>query len=72
MKPKAQFNGARILEDAALKGWTVNELSKRAKLADATTAKFLDGRVQTAKSAHKLAAALGHSVRRYFVGVVAA
>jgi hypothetical protein len=58
---------AKMRDDMALKGWLANELARRAGVADMTAYRFLDGSVQTPPTAKKLAAALGHSVRRYLI-----
>lgn len=65
--PVIRFNAQRMAEDMALKGWTKLDLARRAQVADMTVIRFLRGEHQTAKTAHKLSKALGHSVRRYLV-----
>lgn len=61
------FNVQLMAEDMALKGWHKLDLSQHAGVADMTVIRFMRGEQQTAKTAHKLAKALGHSVRRYLV-----
>ena len=51
----------------ALKGWSKLDLAKKANVSDMTVARFLRGERQTAKTAKKLAKALGQSVRRYLI-----
>ncbi len=68
-KTKPKFDADRIHRDMALKGWMVTDLARSAGLSDKTTSKFLKGELQTAKSASKIAKALGYSIRRYFAGV---
>lgn len=51
----------------AIRGWSKLDLAKRAKVADMTVIRFLRGDQQTAKTAKKLARALGYSVRRYLI-----
>lgn len=65
--PRVVFNAQLMAEDMALKGWNKSEFSREADVADMTVIRFLRGEQQTAKTAHKLAKALGHSVRRYLV-----
>lgn len=62
-----RFDGAKMADDIALKGWLPVELARRAKVADMTVYRFLDGRQQTAPTAKKLARALGYSIRRYLI-----
>lgn len=51
----------------AVKGLTKLELANKAGVSDMTVIRFLRGENQTGKTAHKLARALGHSVRRYLI-----
>jgi len=69
--PKAQFDTQRLVEDMALKGWNKQGLARRARLSDMTVIRFLRGEQQTAKTAKKIAAALGHSIRRYLISTQA-
>lgn len=62
-----RFDGQRMAEDMALRGWNKLELAQRARVADMTVIRFLRGERQTAKTAKKLATALGYSVRRYLI-----
>jgi transcriptional regulator with XRE-family HTH domain len=62
-----RFNRQLMAEDLAIKGWTKAEFSKRARVADMTVIRFLRGDRQTAQTAHRLAKALGHSVKRYLI-----
>lgn len=66
-QPRPTFNVALMVEDMTVKGWLTNELARRAGVADMTAYRFFSGEAQTAKTAHKLAKALGYSVRRYLV-----
>lgn len=54
-----------MVEDLTAKGWLPTDLAKRAAVSDMTVSRFLRGHTQTARTAKKLAKALGHSVRRY-------
>lgn len=65
--PVVRFNTQRMAEDMAMKGWTKLDLATRARVADMTVIRFLRGEHQTAKTAHKLSKALGHSIRRYLI-----
>ena len=58
-----------MAEDLALKGWSMVDLARKAGVADMTVIRFLRGERQTAKSARKLAKALGYSVRRYLIPI---
>lgn len=53
--------------DMRLKGWIPIDLARRAKLSHMTVGRFLRGERQTARTAKKLATALGHSIRRYLI-----
>ena len=65
--PRVTFNAQLMAEDMAIKGLNKLELAQKAGLADMTVIRFLRGEHQTSKTAHKLAKALGHSVRRYLI-----
>ena len=55
----------------ALRGWNETDLARAAGLSYRTIGRFLGGQ-QTAKTAARIAAALGHPVKRYFSHVEAA
>lgn len=61
------FNTQLMAEDMVRKGWHKLDLAKRARVADMTVIRFLRGERQTAKTAKKLARALGHDIDRYMV-----
>lgn len=63
----ARYNVALILDDMAPKGWMPTDLARAAGLSDMTIGRFLKNEVQTARSAKKIAEALGRSVRRYYI-----
>lgn len=65
--PIVRFNVQLIAEDMAAKGWAKLDLATKAAVSDMTVIRFLRGEVQTARTAKKLARALGFSVRRYLV-----
>lgn len=56
-----------MAEDMALRGWNKSILAHRAGVADMTVIRFLSGERQTARTAKRLADALGVSVRRYLI-----
>ncbi len=58
-------------DDMALKGWLPIDLARAADVADMTVYRFLAREAQTAKTAKKLADALGYSVRRYLISAKA-
>ena len=51
----------------ALKGWMNNDLARAAGVSGMTVTRFLRSERQTAKTAERLARALGHPVRRYLI-----
>lgn len=69
--PRAKFNVERMVADMALRGWNNSDLARAASVSDMTVTRFLRGESQTAKTAARLATALGFSIRRYFAGVEA-
>jgi transcriptional regulator with XRE-family HTH domain len=71
MKPRARFDVQRIVGDMALRGWNNADLARAANVSCMTVSRFLRGDTQTARTADKLARALGHPIRRYFSHVEA-
>jgi transcriptional regulator with XRE-family HTH domain len=69
---KPVFNISLMVEDMTAKGWQNRDLARRARVSDMTVTRFLRGEFQTARTAKKLAGALGRSVRRYLVTTEAA
>lgn len=65
------YNVALLRNDIAARGWLPTDLAKRAKVSDMTVSRFLSGERRTARTAMKLAKALGYSIRRYLVRVQA-
>lgn len=61
------FDVAKLAADIAERGWMPTDLAKAAEVSNATVSRFMRGQVQTAKTAGKLARALGRPVRRYVV-----
>ncbi len=67
MGVKARFDGQKMAEDMALRGWMRSDLAAAAGLTSKTVSAFLDGHIQTPKVALKLSVALGYSTRRYLI-----
>ncbi len=51
----------------AVRGWLSTDLAREAGVADMTVTRFFRGDHQTARTAKKLANALGYSPRRYML-----
>lgn len=66
-RPKASYDVARLTADMALRGWNGSDLAREANISHMTVSRFMRGEAQTAKTAKKLALALGYSVRRYLM-----
>jgi len=64
---KPRFNLSLMRQDMAAKGWLNTDLARSARVSDMTVSRFLRGDRQTARTAKKLARALGYSVRRYLL-----
>jgi transcriptional regulator with XRE-family HTH domain len=67
MQARITYDVARIREDMALRGWMQQDRARSAGVTAQTVTNFLSGHPQTAKTAHKLALALGYTVRRYLI-----
>lgn len=67
MATTPRFNADLLADDIALRGWLPKDLARKADVADMTVYRFLSGESQTARTAKKLADALGYSVRRYLI-----
>lgn len=50
-------------------GWNAQELARQAGTSPKTINRFLDGSVQTTKTAKKIATAMGYAVKRYLARV---
>lgn len=70
-RPRARYSVERIVADMTLRGWNQSDLARAADLAQPTVWRFLRGECQTAKTAERIARALGYSVKRYFSHVEA-
>lgn len=68
---KPSFDVEKMQDDMALKGWLPIDLAREAGVSDMTVYRFLQRETQTAKTAKKLAEALGHGVRRYLISAKA-
>jgi plasmid maintenance system antidote protein VapI len=55
----------------ALRRWNAQDLARASNLSPKTINRFLDGTVQTTKTAGKIADAFGYSVKRYLSHVEA-
>lgn len=67
MAHTVRFDADKMRQDIAAKGWQPADLADRARVARSTVGRFLSGEFQTARTAAKLAKALGFSIRRYLV-----
>ena len=67
MATDVKFDGQRMAEDIALRGWLPVDLARKARVSDMTVYRFIRGERQTAPMAKKLAGALGYSIRRYLI-----
>lgn len=64
---KVRYATDLMVEDMAARGWLPTDLAREAKVSDMTVGRFLRSDVQTARTAKKLATALGRSIRRYLI-----
>lgn len=70
-RPRAHYDVARIVADMTMRGWNNSDLARAANVSGITITRFLRGEHQTAKTAERIARALGHTVRRYLSRVEA-
>lgn len=61
------YDTDRIREDISLRGWMQNDLARAAGVSEQAISYFMSGRVQTARTAGKIARALGYTVKRYLI-----
>lgn len=67
-KPTAsRFDLDAISQDMLAKGWLQTDLARAAGVSDMTVTRFLRSERQTARTAKKIARALGRSVRHYLL-----
>jgi transcriptional regulator with XRE-family HTH domain len=71
MATRRSYNVDLMVDDMTAKGWLATDLAKRAKVSDMTVSRFLKSEFQTARTANKLAVAIGYSVRRYLISAKA-
>jgi plasmid maintenance system antidote protein VapI len=64
-----RYKVGRLRLDMANRGWMATDLARAAGVSEVTVSRFLNEQTNTAKTAAKLAAALGYSVRRYVGGL---
>lgn len=62
-----RFDGSKAAYDMAAKGWEIVDLARHSGLSVRTVYRFVNGQVQTARTARAIAKALGFAVRRYLV-----
>jgi transcriptional regulator with XRE-family HTH domain len=60
-----EYDVALFKADMTEKGWLPVDLARKARVSHMTVSRFFSGERQTARTAKKLAGALGHSLRRY-------
>lgn len=63
----ASYDVALMRADLTARGWLPIDLARKAHVSHMTVGRFLSGERQTARTAKKLADALGRSLRRYLV-----
>jgi plasmid maintenance system antidote protein VapI len=59
------YDTTLLEHDMAERGWLATDLARAAGVSDMTVSRFLSGERRTARTADKLARALGKTVRRY-------
>lgn len=64
-----RYNAKRMAKDITRKGWQPVDLAREAGVAPSTVGRFLNGESQTARTAAKLADALGYDLDRYIKAV---
>lgn len=62
-----RFDGTKVAYDMTAKTWEIADLARNSGLSVRTVYRFINGEVQTRKTAKAIAAALGFSIRRYMV-----
>lgn len=67
METTPTFDVAKVAEDMAERGWMPTDLARHSKVSNATVSRFLNRKIQTAKTARKIAGALKKPIRRYLV-----
>ena len=64
---ESSWNVDLLTEDMKARGWLKFDLARRARVSHMTVGRFLNGQRQTARTAKKLARALGHEAERYLI-----
>ena len=64
-EPSSLYDVALFRSDMTARGWLPIDLARAAKVSHMTVSRFFSGERQTARTAKKLADALGHGLRRY-------
>jgi transcriptional regulator with XRE-family HTH domain len=64
---KVSYDRDRMRRDMASLGWAGVDLARAADVSQPTVSAFLNGNRKSPRTAAKLAAALGYSVRRYIL-----
>lgn len=65
MKGTPRFDAAAMQADMVAKGWLAADLARESGLSHMTVARFFDGHYRTARTAKKIADALGRDLRVY-------
>lgn len=63
---QVRYDVERVVADMALRGWMNVDLARAASISGMTVTRFLRGE-QTARTAERIARALGYSVKRYLL-----
>ncbi len=64
-KPRVRYKVALMAHDMAARGWLNTDLARAADLSDMTVTRWFTGQHRTARTAEKLARALGQPLGRY-------
>jgi transcriptional regulator with XRE-family HTH domain len=67
METLVRFDVAKMRDDMAERGWIATDLARAAAVSDMTVSRFLKGERNNARTAEKLARALGRGIRRYLI-----
>jgi transcriptional regulator with XRE-family HTH domain len=62
-----RWNIPAMRRDLDLRGWQPSDLARKAGVSPSTVLRFFRGEFQTARTANKLARALGRTPRAYLV-----
>lgn len=67
MRTIVAYDVAKMRWDMAERGWNATDLARAAAVSNMTVSRFFSGERRTARTAAKLASALGRTPRRYLV-----